>query len=200
FALNVEYCTDLFDAATVARFAGHVGRVLESALAGPDGAVGRLTMLSDAEYAELTGPSGPGGSGGAGGAGSGVAQVPPFAVTGAPDAVALVCGGDSVTYGGLDGLTGGLAAALTAAGVGPETAVGVCLRRGVWSVAAMAAVWRAGGVYVPLDPQLPEERLRFMVERAGVRHVVTDAATAPLAAKLGPPVLGVEAVRPDPGA
>ncbi|MFB9392277.1 amino acid adenylation domain-containing protein [Streptomyces coeruleoprunus] len=192
FALNVEYSTDLFDAATVTRFAGHVGRVLESALAGPDRPVGRLEMLSDAEYAELTGPvAGPCPT---------VAQVAPYAVTGAPGAVALVCGDASLTYGGLDGLAGGLADALRAAGVGPETAVGVCLGRGLWSVVAMAAIWRAGGVYVPLDPQLPEERLRYMVERAGVRYVVTDGATAPRAAGLGAPVLSVESVRPAPGA
>ncbi|WP_189533544.1 non-ribosomal peptide synthetase [Streptomyces roseolilacinus] len=190
FALNVEYASDLFDAATATRFAGHVGRVLESALAGPDRAVGRLGMLSDEEYAELAGP--------VDAARATVARVAPYAVAGEPGAVALVCGDESLTYGGLDSLAGGLAGALAAAGVGPETAVGVCLGRGLWSVVAMAAIWRAGGVYVPLDPRLPEERLRYMVDRAGVRHVVTDGATAPLAAGLGAPLLTVESVRPDP--
>ncbi|MDT9685984.1 amino acid adenylation domain-containing protein [Streptomyces sp. TRM76323] len=190
FALNVEYATDLFDAATVTRFAGHVGRVLESVLADPDRPVGRLEMLSDEEYVELVGPVDP--------ASGTVARVAPYAVAGAPEAVALVCGEESLTYGGLDSLAGGLAGALAAAGAGPETAVGVCLGRGLWSVVAMAAIWRAGGVYVPLDPRLPEERLRYMVDRAGVRYVVTDGATAPLAAGLGAPVLAVESVRPDP--
>ncbi|OEJ93284.1 non-ribosomal peptide synthetase [Streptomyces thermolilacinus] len=190
FALNVEYATDLFDAATVTRFAGHVGRVLESVLADPGRPVGRLEMLTGAEHAELVGP--------VDAAAPAVAQVPPYAVAGAPGAVALVCGDASLTYGELDGLAGGLARELADAGAGPETAVGVCLGRGLWSVVAMAAIWRAGGVYVPLDPRLPEERLRYMVERAGVRFVVTDGATAPLAAGLGVPVLDVDAVRPDP--
>ncbi|CAL9602231.1 amino acid adenylation domain-containing protein [Streptomyces sp. enrichment culture] len=190
FALNVEYATDLFDAATVTRFAGHVGRVLESVLADPGRPVGRLEMLTGAEHAELVGP--------VEAAAPTVAQVPPYTVAGAPGAVALVCGDASLTYGELDGLAGGLARELADAGAGPETAVGVCMGRGLWSVVAMAAIWRAGGVYVPLDPRLPEERLRYMVERAGVRFVVTDGATAPLAAGLGAPVLDVGAVRPDP--
>ncbi|MET9882852.1 amino acid adenylation domain-containing protein [Streptomyces sp. NPDC006430] len=205
FALNVEYASDLFDAATVTRFAGHVGRVLESVLADPGRPVGRLELLSVAEYAELTAAAADTAT---------VSAVPPFAVAGEPGATALVCGDDALSYAELDGLTGGLALALTARGVRPETPVGVCLRRGTWSVAAMAGIWRAGGVYVPLDPGLPEDRLRYMVERAGVRCVVADAATADLAASLGPSgdatdatdaagrptVLRVESVRPAPDA
>ncbi|MFD0269095.1 amino acid adenylation domain-containing protein [Streptomyces sp. NPDC127106] len=191
FALNVEYASDLFDAATATRFAGHVRRVLESALADPGRPVGRLDLLTAGEYAELT----------AAAAGApAVSAAPPFAVAGPPDAPALVCGERTVTYGELDGLTGGLALDLAAAGVGPEVPVGVCLRRGVWSVAAMAAVWRAGGAYVPLDPGLPEDRLRYMVEQAGVRCVVTDAATAARAGAPGRPLLTVDGVRPAPDA
>ncbi|MEV7611605.1 amino acid adenylation domain-containing protein [Streptomyces sp. NPDC089799] len=194
FALNVEYASDLFDPATVTRFAGHVGRVLESVLADPAVRVGRLELLSPAEYQALTAvPPGVQGD-------TTVAQVPPYAITGQPDAVALVCGDDSLRYGELDALTGGLSLALTAAGAGPEVPVGVCLRRGVRSVAAMAAVWRAGGVYVPLDPQLPEDRLRYMVEQAGVRCVVTESATAGLAAGLGVPAVSFDGVGPAPDA
>ncbi|MEV8532122.1 amino acid adenylation domain-containing protein [Streptomyces sp. NPDC051211] len=192
FALNVEYASDLFDAATVTRFAGHVGRLLESALADPGTPVGRLELLSAAEYAALTAQEGE--SGGP----ELVSGVPPFEVSGDPEAVALVCGDESLRYGELDALTGGLARALTAAGVGPEVPVGVCLRRGLRSVAAMAAVWRAGGVYVPLDPQLPADRLRYMVERAGVHCVVTDAAAAGPAGGLGVPTVSFDGVRPDP--
>lgn len=200
FALNVEYASDLFDAATVTRFAGHVGRLLESVLADPSTPVGRLELLSAAEYEELTAQPGGGYESGPGSGGQ-VAEVPPFEVCGDdPDAVALVCGEDSLRYGELDALTGGLALALTGAGAGPEVPVGVCLRRGVRSVAAMAAVWRAGGVYVPLDPQLPVDRLRYMVERAGVRCVVADAGTAERAAGLGVPVVSVDTVRPAPDA
>ncbi|MGK5449954.1 non-ribosomal peptide synthetase, partial [Streptomyces radiopugnans] len=98
------------------------------------------------------------------------------------------------------GLTGGLAAALAAAGVGRGSAVGVCVRRGIGSVVAMLAVWRAGGVYVPLDPRLPAERLRFMVAEAEVGCVVGDASAAEALAALAVPVVPADEVRPDPGA
>ncbi|MER7466510.1 amino acid adenylation domain-containing protein [Streptomyces sp. NPDC097981] len=191
FALNVEYASDLFDAATVTRFAGHVGRVLESVLADPEQAVGRVELLSPAEYAELAG---------AAGSGAATPVAAPVTVSGAPDAVALLCGDETLTYAELDGLTGGLARALAAAGVRPGTAVGVCLRRGIRSVASMAAVWRAGGVYVPLDPRLPEDRLRFMCAEAGVHSVFSDASTHELATALGPRTVPVDSVVPDPDA
>ncbi|MCX5150225.1 amino acid adenylation domain-containing protein [Streptomyces sp. NBC_00320] len=190
FALNVEYASDLFDAATVTRFAGHVGRVLASVVADPEQAVGRLELLSAAEYEELAGAAGS----------TAAAPAAPFTVSGAADAVALLCGDESLTYGELDGLTGGLARALAAAGVRPGTPVGVCLRRGIASVAAMAAIWRAGGVYVPLDPRLPQERLRFMCAEAGVHSVFSDASTHALAAGLGPRTVSVDTVVPDPDA
>ncbi|MFJ3170975.1 amino acid adenylation domain-containing protein [Streptomyces roseus] len=190
FALNVEYASDLFDAATVTRFAGHVGRVLEAVVADPERAVGRLELLSASEYEEL-----------AEAAGTAVAApAQPFTVAGAPDSVALLCGDESLTYAELDGLTGGLARALAASGVRPGTPVGVCLRRGIRSVAAMAAIWRAGGVYVPLDPRLPEERLRFMCAEAGVHSVFSDDSTQALAAALGPRTVPVDSVAPDPAA
>ncbi|GAA1930721.1 hypothetical protein GCM10009716_42690 [Streptomyces sodiiphilus] len=189
-ALNVEYCSDLFDAATVTRFAGHVARVLQQVLADPGAAVGRLDLLSAEERAELTAS--------AGGTGPAAGERPPFTPCGRPDATALVCGDASVTYRELDGLTGGLATALTGAGAGPGTPVGVCLERGTWPVAAMLAVWRAGGVYVPLDPRLPAERIAFMLAEAGVRCVVADAGTAGALAPLGVPLVRVETVRPHP--
>ncbi|MEV7776981.1 amino acid adenylation domain-containing protein [Kitasatospora sp. NPDC088351] len=188
FALNVEYAADLFDASTASRFAGHVGRVLAAVLADPGTPVDRVDLLSPAERAELAGPATDGPA----------VAVPPFTVAGEPDAVALVCEGRSLRYGELDGLTGGLAAGLAAAGVRPGSPVGVCVRRGTWSVAALAAIWRAGGVYVPLDAGLPAERLRFMLDEAGVGHVVADAATAPALAPLGVTLVPVEEVRPAP--
>ncbi|MFH0240924.1 amino acid adenylation domain-containing protein [Streptomyces sp. HK10] len=193
FALNVEYAADLFDAATVTRLAEHVGRVLAAVTADPDIPVHRVDLLSPAEHAHLVATAG------ADGPEAGPDSFAAVAVGGEPGAVALVCGGRSVTYGELDGLSGGLAVALVEAGVGRGSAVGVLLRRGIGSVVAMAAVWRAGGVYVPLDPDLPLERLRFMAAEAGVDCVVADAATAGVCDALALPAVPADEVRPDPG-
>ncbi|WP_042429244.1 non-ribosomal peptide synthetase [Streptacidiphilus anmyonensis] len=191
FALNVEFAADLFDPESALRFAAHVGRVLEAVLDDPDAVVERIELLTAEERAELVAA-----------AGVEAAAAPPFAVAGEPDAVALVCEGERLTYAALDALTGGLAAAMVAAGVTAGTPVGVCLRRGTGSVAAMTAVWRAGGMYVPMDAQLPAERLRYMLAEAGVALVLADAATAPVLASalagLDVPLLRVDEVRPDP--
>ncbi|SEL58139.1 non-ribosomal peptide synthetase [Streptacidiphilus jiangxiensis] len=186
FALNVEYAADLFDPGTALRFAAHVGRVLEAVLEQPDAVVDRIDLLTAEERAELVAA-----------AGADAAAAPPFAVTGAPEDIALVCEGERLSYAELDALTGGLAAAMVAAGVTAGTPVGVCVRRGTWSVAAMTAVWRAGGMYVPLDVQLPAERLRYMLAEAGVTLVLADAVTAPVLAGLDVPLLRVDEVRPD---
>ncbi|MCH0567040.1 amino acid adenylation domain-containing protein [Streptomyces sp. MUM 2J] len=186
FALNVEYAADLFDPATATRFAHHVGRMLEALLAGPGTPVDTASLLTADERERLVAA-----------AGTDAAPAPRFRVAGDADAPAVVCEGTTLDHGRLDALAGGLAAALAAAGVRADDAVGVCVGRGVWSVAAMLAVWRSGGVYVPLDPRLPAERLRHMLREAGVRHVVSDAGTRDTVTALGVASTDVRDVRPD---
>ncbi|MCK1795232.1 amino acid adenylation domain-containing protein [Streptomyces sp. XM4193] len=186
FALGVEYAADLFDPDTAALFARHVGRVLEGALADPEARVDGIPLLTAAERRQLVAA-----------AGRDLAPAPPFVPSGEPGAPAVRCEGETLDHSGLDALSGGLAAALAAAGTVPGEAVGVCLGRGVRSVAAMLAVWRAGGVYVPLDGRLPAERLRYMLREAGVARVLVDAGTSAGVAGLDVPTVAVEAVGAD---
>ena len=95
-----------------------------------------------------------------------------------PSAVALVAGGERLTYGDLGLRTGQLARRLAALGVGPEVRVGVCLSRSPALVAALLGILEAGGVYVPLDPNYPRERRAFMLEDAGASVVITESAFA----------------------
>ncbi|OIK23782.1 non-ribosomal peptide synthetase [Streptomyces malaysiense] len=187
FALNVEYAADLFEPATATRFARHVGRLLATLLADPDTRVDAAPLLSAGEHDLLVAT-----------AGREAPAAPAFRVTGRPADPAVVCEGASLDHARLDALTGGLAATLTARGVAPGDPVGVCVGRGVWSVAAMLAVWRTGGVYVPLDALLPADRLRYMLQEAGVRHVVADAHTGARITALGVTAVAVEEVRPLP--
>lgn len=89
-----------------------------------------------------------------------------------PEAMAF----DGLTFGELRRRSGTLARRLRDLGVGPEVAVGVCSRRSPVVVTAFLAILRAGGVYVPLDPEYPPERLAFMIRDAGVRVILSHGA------------------------
>ncbi|MFJ9737029.1 amino acid adenylation domain-containing protein [Streptomyces sp. NPDC101166] len=93
-----------------------------------------------------------------------------------PDAVAVVCDGEEVTYGALDAWAEELAGRLRPS-TEPGRPVGVRVRRSPAMVAALLGVLKAGGCYVPLDPALPAARVAHVVERAGIAAVVADADT-----------------------
>ncbi len=166
---------ELWEEATAARMAAHVQAFLGAMAADPERRVADVELLSAAEREQLARWS----DGGA---------VPPadacvhdlFAAQAArtPDAVALVSGGESLTYAELERRAGRLAAALRRRGVGPEVRVGVMLERTPELVAALLAVLVAGGAYVPLDPALPPERLGWMLEDAEAGRVLTTSALA----------------------
>ncbi|WP_165777490.1 non-ribosomal peptide synthetase [Amycolatopsis antarctica] len=95
-----------------------------------------------------------------------------------PEAVALVAGGERMTFGELDARSSRLAHHLTGRGVQPEVLVAVCLRRGPGLIVGLLAVLKAGGVYVPLDPAYPADRLEFILTDSGASLVLTEDAVA----------------------
>ena len=92
-----------------------------------------------------------------------------------PEAVALSCAGESLTYAELNARANRLARRLRALGVGPEVLVGLCVRRSPAMVVGLLAVLKAGGAYVPLDPAYPAERLAFMLEDAHASVLLTES-------------------------
>jgi amino acid adenylation domain-containing protein len=91
-----------------------------------------------------------------------------------PQAVALVQGGDELTYGELNAQANRLARHLRELGVKPEERVAICVERGAPLVVGLLAVWKAGGAYVPLDPEYPGPRLRYMLEDSAPVAVLTQ--------------------------
>lgn len=91
-----------------------------------------------------------------------------------PDAQAIASSSSALTYAELDQDANRLANYLITLGVGQETIVGLCLNRATESIMCALAVLKAGGAYLPLDPALPVERLRFMLNDAAPRVLITS--------------------------
>ncbi|MFH9044693.1 amino acid adenylation domain-containing protein [Streptomyces mutabilis] len=98
-------------------------------------------------------------------------------VTQSPEAVAVECDGAEFSYGDLDARANRLAHLLIRHGVGPESVVGLCLERGVDVLVSVLAVWKAGGAYLPVDPEYPAERAAFMLTDAAVTCVLAERGT-----------------------
>ncbi|HEV3048981.1 MAG TPA: amino acid adenylation domain-containing protein, partial [Longimicrobium sp.] len=188
---GIEYNTDLFDEATIARMARHYGRLLEGAVRDPALPLSRLRLL-DAEEEErvLRGWND------TGAAADGEAIVHRLFLAQAertPEAVAVVSGDERLTYAQLERRANRLAHALRARGVGPERLVGICMERSAEMVVAVLGVLKAGGAYVPLDPGYPRQRLAYMAADAGVDLVLTgDAQRVFVGETIGAPGLTVD--------
>lgn len=120
-----------------------------------------------------------------------------------PEATAVRCGEQSLTYRELDERTDQYAAALRFLRVRPGERVGICLERSVDLVVSMLAVLKADAVYVPMDPSYPGERLDYTIADAGLRIVITDLDMPSAAARRVSPaqLAGVtgDTGRPAPG-
>jgi amino acid adenylation domain-containing protein len=195
-----EYSTALFDRSTVQRMAQHYLQLVRSAVSTPDAPIGELEMLTGPERRQLLADW------------SGTPAEPPrrcvpelFSARAAerPDALAVVFAGASescLTYAELNARANQLAHHLRAAGVGPESVVGVCLERGPDVVVALLGVLKAGGCYVPFDPEHPAERLAFMLADAGAGFVLThsrfaDRLSGPAGATGRPTVISLDGDR-----
>ncbi|MET0398428.1 MAG: non-ribosomal peptide synthase/polyketide synthase, partial [Longimicrobiaceae bacterium] len=163
------YRTALFDPGTMARMAGHVELALESLGADPSWRIGDVPLLRGAERAQVLEAWN-----------DTAADFPRacihelFAAQAArtPTGVALSWEGESLGYAELDARSNRLAHHLRALGVGPEVRVGISLERGPEQIAAVLAILKAGGCYVPLDPGYPVERLELMARDSAVRVLV----------------------------
>ena len=158
----IEYDTDLFDADTIDRMAGHFQTLLEGIAANPKQRLSDLPILTDAERQQLIGewndtkrdyPKE-----------VCIHELFEAQVERSPDAVAVVFDDKHLTYRELNQRANQLAHYLRKLGVGPEVLVGICVERSLEMIVGIFGVLKAGGAYVPLDPEYPKERLAFILE------------------------------------
>ena len=95
-----------------------------------------------------------------------------------PNALAISADGRQLTFGQLWQWSTNVAHCLSGLSVGPDVVVGVLLERSPEAIAATLGILRAGGAFLPLDPALPSERLRFVLRDSGVRQVITSGSLA----------------------
>jgi amino acid adenylation domain-containing protein len=169
----LEFRSDRYSNAFIARVAGHLETVLRRAVEKPDRRLSDLMQLSAPERHEVTRsfnntqfdvPSG--------------SLATHFARRAAatPDAIAITFQDTALSYAELNRRANALAHRLSGMGLGRGARVALCLERSLELVAAMLAVHKTGAAYVPLDPGFPSERLSFMLEDSGAVALVTDAA------------------------
>ncbi|MEM9008395.1 MAG: amino acid adenylation domain-containing protein, partial [Cyanobacteria bacterium P01_F01_bin.86] len=162
-------------ASRIQRMLGHFQNLLDGILANPDRPLAELSLLSGAEQHQLL-------------VEWNQTETPLPAdcfhhcfeaqVEKTPDAIAVVDAEQTLTYQQLDYRANQLAHVLPSQGVEPEALVGVYLPRSVELMIALLGVLKAGGAYIPLDPQLPEERLRFILDDAQVSLLLTASHEA----------------------
>lgn len=168
---RLMYVTALFDRARIERMAANYLRLLSRALAEPTRPVGRVELVAEPELRQLhewnrTDEPTPRLS---------LPQLFTAQARRTPDAVAVAGAEGELTYAELASRVSALTSFLVSQGVTTEKSVGVSLPPGADLVTTLLAVLAAGGVYVPLPPEHPAERLALMVADAGVELVVTTS-------------------------
>lgn len=98
-------------------------------------------------------------------------------VIAARDSIALICRERHLTYGQLNKLANQFAHYLIKAGVGPESLVGIHVRRDIEMVVALLGILKSGGAYVPLDPSYPVERLNYILQDSRASILINDETT-----------------------
>jgi amino acid adenylation domain-containing protein len=170
---SLEYCTDLFDDATVRRMVNRFQILLAAIARDPARSIADLPLLEEGERQALlfeskwAPPANPSGR---------VASLHErFSVQArkTPRAIAVSCEGRSLTYEDLDRRSDVLARLLGSRIARRQKRVGICLERSLDMLVAILGTLKAGAAYVPLDPSYPQERLAYLLRNSGVAMLIT---------------------------
>ncbi len=169
--VEVTHRRSVFDSSTIHQMLDHLDAMLCSAQSAPYQAVGLIAAFPYGQTKDILDAS------------AGERVTAPVltmldhwhaCVAADPMKTAMVCEGVEYSYGHIDQLANTLAVALREKGLQAETPVGVLLRRGLAACVAPLAIWKAGGVYFPLNPDHPQDRLQTLLSRADTGYVICD--------------------------
>ncbi|PYP88322.1 MAG: hypothetical protein DMF61_06950 [Blastocatellia bacterium AA13] len=165
------YNIDLFDDATSSRFLRHFQNLLQDAIARPDVSIDDLALFGANERHQMLVEWN---DTAAGFASRCLHELFEEQAENSPDAIAIVYDHQRLTYRELNERANQLASQLRDLGAGPESIVGVHMLRSPELVIALMGVLKSGAAYLPLDPEYPPERLKFMLADAGARVILTQ--------------------------
>ncbi|HEU0251897.1 MAG TPA: condensation domain-containing protein, partial [Pyrinomonadaceae bacterium] len=168
---TMVYNADIYNGTTIEQMMRHFEVTLEAVIANPDRNIDDIVLLSQAEEQQQlvnwnsTQASYP--------EDKTIHELFEIQARRTPDRTAVVDGEASLTYRELDQQANQLAHYLRSQGVGPDVLVAVCLDKSAEMIVTLLAILKAGGGYLPLNPEFPEERLRFTIEDSRAAHLVT---------------------------
>jgi aspartate racemase len=170
--LELGFNVDLFEPAIIERMLAHFKLVLEWMVSDPTNGICEFDPITNTERQQIlidwnnTGTDSPPGC---------IHDLIAIQTRNNPDWLAVVCNGNSLTYGDLEIKTNQLAHYLRANGVGAESRVGIYLPRSEKTIIALLAVLKAGGAYIPLDLTFPIERITYMVNDSNPTVIITSS-------------------------
>ncbi|WP_272040588.1 non-ribosomal peptide synthetase, partial [Paenibacillus sp. JJ-100] len=171
--IRFDYNAEVFDKDSIERLKGHLVHLLEQVTDNPEITVAELELVTEAEKAELLGrfndtsrefPRA-----------KTLVQLFEEQVDRIPDAVAIFLNGQDLNYRELNRRVNRLARTLRSHGISKGHLVAIMAERSIEMVIGMLAVQKAGAGYVPVDPEYPEERIRFLIEDSGVQVMLTQS-------------------------
>ncbi len=166
-----QYNSDLFEADTIVRMAGHFQNLLDAIVANPEQLISDVPLLNASERHQLlvewnqTQVEYPHVC---------LHQLFEQQVEKTPDAIALTFEEQSLTYSQLNTRANQLAKYLQSLGVGTNTLVGICVERSLEIVVGLLGILKAGGAFLPLDSEYPRERLQFMIQDSQIKVLLTQ--------------------------
>ncbi|NUT37524.1 MAG: amino acid adenylation domain-containing protein [Hamadaea sp.] len=189
---NLSYSADLFDVSTAKSIAARFVRLLDAVAADPDQPIADIDLLSAKERRQLLG-------GWAGRqtpqTGQSLADVFERQAAETPERIAVICGGESVTYAELNRRANRLAHHLIARGAGPESAVAIVAPRSIELMVGIYGILKTGAAYLPIDDEFPPQRAATIIADARAEIILTAESVAAITD--GPQENPVRTTNPD---